>query len=761
MRYSFLFLLFLSQLAYTQDFTEQWEGLFSFNRIVDIEQTADQIYAASENAVFVYDIASRSFTTITTVNGLSGDLISQIYYNEQNDQLVIGYEDGLLQIVEDDTVLDVVAIRDKQVINPDRKRINEFLANGDLLYIATDFGIAIYDLERLEFNDTYFIGANGAQLRVKSLEIFENFLYAATTDAGILRADITDPFLIDFMNWNQINTGSFDEVAATGSTLIAAGIDGSILQFSASTFQFTGGVFPSRVVDMTTSSGEFTVTGTSFLQIRSPDLSILTDVRDVNGEQLRFTAGNSNAQSIYIGTDSRGMVRLDRQNINPTEFIVADGPTRNRAFSVTASPNELWVGYGDYNGFYDPFPLDQFGISHLVEDTWTNYTPAEVNNINSIANITINPNNPDEVYLNSMHNGILQFVDGAAAIQYGVGNSSLSSILPPSTEFVRVSESTFDRQGNLWAIASQVSEMINRRDPTGNWSSVDVSDEFPELDGSQKESATKIVVSNSGNVFFGTIALGVYAYNPTNNRYGRLFNEIQNGNLINNNVSALTLDQNEQLWIGSDLGLRVLFNANSILSDNPPDARAIIIEDQNGVPRELLADQAVIDIEVDGSNRKWVATASAGAFLFSPSGQETIFQFTKNNSPLPSNTVNDIAIDNATGKIYFATDNGIVSFQGDRSSAPADDLEGVFAFPNPVKPGFDGNVTIDGLTDRARVKITDIEGNLVFELVSQGGSAQWDTRSFSGNRVASGVYMLLISTEDNIETKVSKIMVIR
>jgi hypothetical protein len=240
-----------------------------------------------------------------------------------------------------------------------------------------------------------------------------------------------------------------------------------------------------------------------------------------------------------------------------------------------------------------------------------------------------------------------------------------------------------------------------------------------------------------------------------------LINEIQQGNLINNYVSELTLDQNGALWIGSNLGLRVLFNANSILSENPTDARAIIIEDQNGIPRELLKDEAVLDIEVDGNNRKWIATASSGAFLFSPSGQETIFQFTKDNSPLPSNAVNDITIDEATGKVYFATDNGIVSFQGDRTSQPSENLENVFAFPNPVKPGFDGNVTIDGLTDRARIKITDIEGNLVFELVSQGGSVQWDTRSFSGNPVASGVYMLFISTEDNIETTVSKIMVIR
>lgn len=759
MKYRFLIVMLVATMSSAQDFTAQWTGLFSFNEIVDIEQTDTEIYAASENAVFVYNIASRSFKTITTVNGLSGDRISQIFYRPSDDQLVIGYENGLLQIVQDETVLDVVAIRDKQVIAPNRKRINEFKKHEGLLYIATDFGIALYDLDRFEFNDTYFIGENGAQLRVKSIEIFEGFLYAATTDSGMLRAPISDPFLIDFMNWEQINGGTFDEVTALDNIVIGTGTDGSIFRLVGNSFQFTGTSFPSRALDITAANNEFTVTGSDFLQLRDNNLLTLIDITDINGERFSFTSANSSNESIYIGTTDSGMIRLNRNATTISEFIVADGPTRNRAFSLSTSPNELWVGYGDYDIFYNPFPLEQFGISHFEEGVWINYTPGEVNNISSISSITVNPSNPNEIYLNSMHNGILQFIDGSAGIQYGINNSSLSSILPPSPEFVRITDSQFDDRGNLWALAAQVDDAINRLTPNGQWTAFDVSNEFPSLGGNT--SVTKLAITRAGNIILGTTGIGVVAFNPEENRFGQLINQVQQGNLVNNYVSALTLDQNGQLWIGSNLGLRVLSNANSILSANPTDARAIIIEDQNGIPRELLADEAILDIEVDGNNRKWIATASSGAFLFSPSGQETIFQFNKNNSPLPSNSVNDIAIDPATGKVYFATDNGIVSFQGDRSSQPSENLNNVFAFPNPVKPGFSGNVTIDGLTDRARIKVTDIEGNLVYEIVSQGGSVQWDTRSFSGNPVASGVYMLLISTRDNLETKVSKIMVIR
>jgi hypothetical protein len=198
-----------------------------------------------------------------------------------------------------------------------------------------------------------------------------------------------------------------------------------------------------------------------------------------------------------------------------------------------------------------------------------------------------------------------------------------------------------------------------------------------------------------------------------------------------------------------------------MFDDNPGDARPIIIEDVSGIPRELLADEAVVDIEVDGNNRKWVATSASGVFLFSPNGQETIFQFTRDNSPLPSNSVNDITIEEETGRVFMATENGLVAFLGQRSSQPAENLEQVFAFPNPVRPGFNGDVTIDNLTDRARIKITDIEGNAVFELVSNGGTVTWDTRNFSGNLVASGVYLLLVNTDEAEETTVFKLMIIR
>jgi hypothetical protein len=756
-----LIVLLVCNFTVAQDFSNSWEGLFSFTTIVDIEESATSVYAASENAVFIYDLSSRTFTTLTTVNGLSGDEISQIHYSEDKSVLVIGYENGLLQIIDQDgEVIDVVAIKDKQVIPPDDKRINEFKESGDLIYIATDFGIAIYNLDRLEFDDTYFIGDNGGQIEILSIEIYQDFLYAATRSSGIRRASIIDPFLIDFMNWSEINGSLFSEVTSFNSQLYGLSLSRQVFQMGTANFQPTTTTLNAVAIDAHSSDVFFTVATPNAIQVFDTNFVEILSLTTLGGLNYNFTQAISLGNDLFIGTETAGMIRVNIQDQTDFEFIVADGPTRNRAFSIAASPDELWVAYGDYDELYNPFPLERLGVSHLVvEEGWTNFEAPDVLNIASISTITINPDNTDEVYLNSMHDGLLEFTDGVATTLYGINNSTLESILPPAIDFVRISNSVFDNQGNLWSLANKVDNALNRRTPSGQWTSFDVSEEVASI--AIDQGITRIVANNNGTIFFGTIANGLVGFDPATNQFANLIDDVGLGNLVNSYVTTLRLDLNGQLWIGSNQGLRVLFNPNSMFSENPSDARSIIIEDTNGIPRELLADEAVLDIEIDGNNNKWVATASSGAFLFSPSGRETLFQFTTDNSPLPTNSVNDIAIDESTGKIYFATDKGIVAFQGERSSKPQEDLENVRAFPNPVRPGFDGNVTIDGLTDRARVKITDIEGNLVYEAVSQGGSIPWDTRSFSGNKVASGVYFLFISTSDNIETTVSKLMIVR
>lgn len=200
-------------------------------------------------------------------------------------------------------------------------------------------------------------------------------------------------------------------------------------------------------------------------------------------------------------------------------------------------------------------------------------------------------------------------------------------------------------------------------------------------------------------------------------------------------------------------------NVSNFQSESQLKANPIIINEDD-LAQELLYEQFITSIAVDGANNKWIGTADSGVFMVSPNGQETKYHFTINNSPLPSNDVTDVKINAKTGEVFIATNKGLVSFNGIATGA-SDDLSNVYVYPNPVRPTYTGTVKVAGLIDKANVKITDIEGNLVYEVTASGGTIEWDTTAFGKYKVASGVYMVFISAEEGGETKVKKVMIIR
>jgi sugar lactone lactonase YvrE len=276
---------------------------------------------------------------------------------------------------------------------------------------------------------------------------------------------------------------------------------------------------------------------------------------------------------------------------------------------------------------------------------------------------------------------------------------------------------------------------------------------------------------------------GLIGYNTETEQIGNVFSEEQN--MPSAQVRAIALDSRTQLWIGTRRGLRVLFNTSNFVDDPSPSVNTIVIL-EDGIPTELLANQFITDIKVDGSDNKWVGTLDSGIFYFSPDGQETIYQFTTSNSPLPSNSIQDISIDPQSGRVYIATSKGLVSFSSG-GTKPKETLEEAFIYPNPVRPeydilGFDdlnninNGVKVSGLTENVNVKITDIEGNLVAEAQSRvnqrssrqnynfaidGGTGIWNGKNLRGNVVASGVYLFLISDLDSFETKILKLLIVR
>tara|TARA_A100000171_G_scaffold20297_2_gene18689 strand:+ start:6985 stop:9279 length:2295 start_codon:yes stop_codon:yes gene_type:complete len=764
MKYFFsFFALFFSVLTATgQNFEDEWTGHFSYVSIQAISQGNDKVYAAAENAVFSYDLSTREIETISTINGLSGELISTLYYSENFNLLVIGYESGLIEIIADgdENVLTVVDILNKPTIPPDTKQINHFNEFDGKLYIAAQFGISVFDLAALEFGDTYFIGDGGAQIDITATAVLEPHIYASTSSNGIRRALVDADNLIDFNQWSQIESGSYLGLVKAGNQVYTANTN--LLYSVVGGLQVVANI--GGTIRAINGQNDFiNITTFSTLRTFDQNLSVVASASSIPGvDEYELLTGFSHDNFLYLGTNEKGMFQIPFGNSTVNQ-ILPDGPLFNSSFSIDASPGQLWVNFGDVTVNFDPYPLTDKGISNLREGEWFNISYDELTETlgkeaNDLVQVRINPDDPNQVYMSSFQKGILEIEDQNPFRLFDESNSSLE-ITDDNPNFgIRVYGIDFDTQGNLWAIQTNDENGLIRITPEGQLQQIDISDVF-NFD-SPPLGLGKLETTRENYVFFTAYNQGLIGYNPATGQFNKTGQNLGNGNLPNSNVLALATDNNNRLWIGTRSGLRVLFNPGIVFEEgtNTDTQPIIILED--GVPQELLFELVITDIEVDGANNKWISTATSGVFYLSPNGQETLLQFNKDNSPLPSNNVQDIAIDSFSGVVYFATVNGLVAFNG-TSTAPRDNLDNVYAFPNPVRPEFTGSVTIDGLTANANVKITDISGNLVFETTSEGGSVLWDTTAFGKYKVASGVYLVIITGEEALETKVTKIMVVR
>ncbi len=765
MRWVIAFLLFIPFLSTSQNFEDRWTGHFSYISVKDISQGDNKIFVGAENTVFTYDLATQQIETLSTVNGLSGEFITTVHYSEAFQLLVIGYENGLIEIVKkgEENILKVVDILEKQTIPSDRKRINNFNEYNDKLYISSQYGISVYDLARLEFGDTYFISDGGGQINIMQTTVQKPYIFAASASSGMRRALVADDNLIDYQNWTTIMGGSFKAVEKLGSELYAANSSNTILRFTPDGVSTNVQTFPLNVQKFRLADNLLTITTANSIHSYSEGFIQEASVTNLQGFDLNLLSGYAFGSNFYLGTAEDGLLIVPFGNTQPTQ-ILPNGPIRNRPFALDASPGELWVSFGELTVSYNPYPLSHFGISHLKDTLWTNTSYKDLSSAvggepTDLVNVTINPQDPNEVYMSSFEKGLLKIVEGTPTVLYNETNSSLERVDDNGTDNgIRLYGSQFDSQGNLWFVQTKADEGILKLTPNGQFQKTDItsiiSDPISEL------GLTELELSREGAVFFGTVNNGLVGYDPRTGKLNKAGEGEGAGNLPSNGVRTIAIDAQNRIWIGTSKGLRVLYSPGSFFDENEkPETQAIIIV-EDGVAQELLFQQSITAIEVDGSNNKWVATATSGVFYFSPNGQETLLRFTKDNSPLPTNNVQDIAIDPFTGIVYFATTQGLVAYKGS-ATAPSDTLENVHAFPNPVRPGFYGNVTIDGLTKRANVKITDITGNLVFEETSEGGSVLWDTTAFGSYKVRSGVYLVLVTTDDAIETKVSKIMIIR
>jgi hypothetical protein len=772
-----------------QNFSALWQSHYSYNTIVDVVSSDDAIYAAAQNAIFKYDPLTDDLETITTVEGLSGEQITTIYYSNDFDYLLIGYETGLMELylVSEESVLTIVDILEQDNITPVNKRINHFFENEGLIYISTDYGISVYDLERLEFGDTYFIGNGGAQVSVNQVTIQGSNIYAAcSNNNGLKIADLNSPNLIDFEEWNILIPGSFVTANPFNNNVYAVRGNSDLFEIEGSTFNSIA-TLQALPLDSEVRADNLIYATAAAIYIYDTNL-VLANTFVPNEEfDTSFSSATIQGTFVYIGSQDFGVLT----NISSgSEYldIKPNGPLFNETFRLNAETGTVWASFGDYSESFNPSPLRARGISYYRDEEWFSIPFDSLLGARNLNSISINPFNNNQLFISSFQDGILQIDNFESTVLYNESNSGLESLVVPNAPNVvsiRVSASTFDSNGVLWSLTSRAPNPLKSYDPsTGNWQGYDFSSIYNDpLTG--EFGFYDIDIDNTGTKWIGGYSNGLYAFNEsiTNNPLRTLSTEEQNVPFPR--ITSLAVDNRNQLWVGTFTGLRVLFNTAGFY-DNPNPSLSSIIVLEDGIPQELLAGQTISDIEVDGSNNKWVGTVDSGLFYFSPDGQNTIYHFTTDNSPLPSNRIIDVSINPQDGSVFIATTRGLLSFRAG-GSQPEESLDEAYVYPNPVRPEYNllgsndlnditKGIKITGLTERVNIKITDIEGNLVAEAQSNvnlrssaanynfaidGGTAIWNGKNLANAVVRSGVYLILISDLDSFETKVLKVLIIR
>ena len=740
-----LFYLFLCFSLHSFSQQKLWKGYFSYNEITDVCISNQKVYSSTKNAIFNKDVSTNILTTLSSINDVKPDEITAISHTSNNYTL-IGNKNGLIILIKPDgSTLNKVDIITDVPVPANSKKINDFYEYNGKVYVSTQYGITVIKLSNFEIENSFYIGNSGEFTDVLQTTIFNNEIFAVTRTQGIKKASITNPFLYDFSQWMVFNSLNWLSIVTFNNQLVAMNTNGI-------TYKFSGNIavpfsqMVSNGLKLRTDSIYLTQTNQGQILLYNQSFTLVNTINSIPNFPDSFTCAITKNNALCIGTKKSGLFETTITNSVAFTTISPNGPIEDLAFKVTKTKNDLWLTHGSYDRTYTPDYKLQ-GISIFNNNTgWAKISNTSVAGALTLAAIVENPRNTNEVFVASGHSGLLKFTNKTNPFLFNETNFLESVLLPPPNQnfiSVRINGMKYDKDGNLWLTNALVNNGIKVLKSNNTWQSYNLNNII------QNPTALhygNIDIDKNGTKWTATYAGGVIGFNEKYNNKFIIINE-ENGNLPNNDVRCVAV------------GLRILNSVDRFISETALTTTNIVIQDGD-LAQELFYQQVIQDIKVDGANNKWVAIADAGVFLVSSNGQNTLRRFTKENSPLPSNNVLDIEIDEVSGEVFFATDKGLVSFLGSATKGD-DDLQNVYIYPNPVRPEYQGTVKISGLMDKVNLKITDIEGNLVFETTSSGGTVEWDITAFGKYKVASGVYMVFVSSSDAAETTVKKIMVIR
>ena len=579
--------------------------------------------------------------------------------------------------------------------------------------------------------------------------------------------------MIDFNNWQLLFAGNFTNIVRF-NTLIYASIGTDLVQINGSKLTVEK-TFTNPIKKLKSNGKNLIVTSKQEAIVLN--INMIEVYKSTPTVAYDFTLNNASSlgNNLLLATSEYGILQIPLSGSQTFAEIHPKGPLSNSVFSMDALNNNIWFVYGGYNSAYVPIG-NLKGFSHYNGSEWKNTVFTNAFPVYDLVNVTIDPNHDNRAFLSSYSDtnsgnilsggGLFEVVDDKIINFYNSKNSPLEDLFPNDVNRIttRISGTIFDNQGNLWVTDAKATNKLKKFSSSGTWQVFDLR----TLQTNEAEEVNTIKVDKLNSLWIGTRRNGAYIFNETGDRKRALTTEPTKGSLPHANVRTIAIDKNNKIWLGTQSGLAVFYNANGIFEASVYDSEPIIILD-DGIPKKLLGNQTVNSIAVDGADNKWFGTDNGGVLYTNPSGQKTLASFNKDNSPLPSNKILNISVDVTNGKVYFATDKGVVAYNSNVASF-GETLEEVYAYPNPALKKHQ-IITIDGkngnhLPKGTNVKILDVAGNLVYETnvvegqEIQGGKVVWNKTNLAGKKVASGIYIVLLTNDDASETTSTKIAII-
>ncbi len=729
--------------------TGQWRVHLPYQSTFELTETPNELLAIAQYGSFTLNKKDGSVTRLSKVQGYAEAAMQTAAYNFDLNILLIAYQSGNLDLVKGNQIINIPEILRSSIGG--EKKINHIHFYQQYAFLSTTFGLLALDVEKNEIKESYLnIGPGGSSIGINSCTTLGDSIYVAT-NVGIFSA----------LNSGNVNLNSYLNWGLLGPAKTARHIQ-----------SFAGKLYADP-------DSNFSVYANGWQDIENNGKDTLKSLYVGNGKLVAAKIGkilifnqtgiektfnvsfidkaivDAKNQTWFV---VRGFGLIKKLDNNNEEYISPNGPNFHLSYAFGNTENAMWGLGGGYNTGYDPlFSNDGYGI--FENGNWRNRPPNSLlDSIRDFSHFAYNkPLN--QVLIGTQSSGIIQFNGNGDLIgSYTTANSPMRR--NQGNNFLICNGLAFDNSNNLW-----VSNPSNRdsqllvRNANNEWKAFST-----PIGGLGK------IVVDKNNYKWIILAInntaGILVLDDNKTPLNALDDKIvglssleKEGKLINNNVVSLALDRDGEMWIGTTQGICVIRNTKKVF-DAPGsfDADRLIITQENNT-NYLLGDEKINDIVVDGGNRKWIAT-NRGVFLVSQNGDSILQKFDKLNSPLLDNVVQSIGIDPSTGEVFFASNSGIVSYRGFATS-PKDNLEQIKVFPNPVRSGYKGNINIINIMENSLIKITDINGQLVSEGRSNGGSFTWDGNNLNNERVSSGVYLVLVASTDGLETNVAKILFLK